>query len=316
MTKLENNRETTKRPIGKRAILALGAIGVASVFMLAPSLEESGSFSQTGPASPRAGEIDRKHVQLSWNMHNETKERSKQIKNLIEANDVDAALLQEVSKDDFEYLAKRMADYYSTFVMADNMSNPRDGGFGNVIITKQKPRDIKTTSMDGPGFLSGIIYTIPGLRQDVAQAKTNFENTKKPWKSDRSSVALTIDVGQGNKTTDLRIINSHIDGDQRVHAKQFSKLTAFIKNQSKKGRPTIFCGDLNSSPDAVIPAMTEIGLITPQTDPTQIPPESKVLDYCSYTTSNILGLAEVNVLRKPHTDHYPLISEWDLLPQD
>jgi endonuclease/exonuclease/phosphatase family metal-dependent hydrolase len=164
--------------------------------------------------------------------------------------------------------------------------------------------------MDGPGFLSGIIYTIPGLRQDVAQAKTDFKNTKKPWKSDRSAIALTVGIGQGSGSSGIRIINSHIDGDPRVHNKQFSKLTSFIKNQSKEGRPTIFCGDLNSPPEIVIPAMAEIGFITPQTGSTQIPPKSNVLDYCSYTTSETLGLANVKVLDKPHTDHYPMLIEW------
>ncbi len=311
MNQIGNEQISSQEKKRKKPLKTMFAIGaIATAFALAPGIDKSGNLEQASPISPANSAIDGKHIQLSWNMHNETKKRIPQIKKLMSKYQVDAALLQEVNRDDFRALAKKMPDHYMSYVMADAKSKPIEGGFGNLIISRQKPRDVRTISLDGTNILGGVIHAVSGFKQDIAQANTKLDTTRQAWLADRSAIAMTLAMQDGDGLKDVRVINSHIDGDERVHDRQFNNLLKFINRNKKDGRPAFFCGDLNTSPEEALPQLAEIGMISPQTVPTQAVEGGRVLDYCSYITENTVGLADVEVLPNPKTDHYPLIATW------
>lgn len=289
--------------IGAGVLLAGLAIATWNIF------DKSGDVQKAEPVTPIPGLADNTHRQLSWNMHNEAGDRWRQIKNLINTKDLDAVSLQEVNRDDFEKLTKKIPDHYMTYALADAKSSPTSGGYGNMIITKQKPKDIDSISLDGSKFWSGVGHTALGFAQDVAYADTGLDNAGKGFQADRSALALTVPVQHGSDQRDVRVITSHIAGDPQVHNDQLSKLLKFVDQQSSKASSTIFCGDLNDVPENIIPKFAEIGFITPETKGTWAGPSHKTIDYCAYKPGDTLGLGKVNVLPEK-TDHYALSGIW------
>ncbi len=307
----DNREEQPERRHGLRDKIAvgllLGGIAIASWHIF----DKSGDVEKISPIKPQITAVDDEYRQISWNMHNETSKRWRQINNLIDENNLDAVALQEVSSEDFKELASKLPDMYATFVMADAKSNATKGGYGNVILSKHKPEQIKSISLSGSKFIGGILHTATGFVEDVAFADTTLENTGKGFQADRSALAVTLPIAQGGKEQGIRVITSHIAGDERVHDEQLGKLIKFVDSQSSDGRPTVFCGDLNDIPENIIPEFAKIGFITSETKGTWTGPSNRTIDYCSYSPEDKLGLGRVSVLDAPHTDHYPLLASWE-----
>ncbi len=286
-------------------VVLIGGLSIAAWQLF----DKSGDVEKIEPIHPKQQEIDETHRQLSWNMHNEAAKRWRQINTLIQEKDLDVAVLQEVSRKDFKKLASRLPDFYVTYAMADAKSKPDEGGYGNLIISKQKPRDVKGLSLTGSKFLSGVVHTVTGLTQDAAYANTKLSQTGKGFQADRSALAMTLSVRRGEELEDVRVITSHIAGDERVHDEQFSDLLDFVRKETAPNRPTVFCGDLNSTPENVIPNFAELGFITPETGGTWTGPSNRTIDYCAYKPNEVFGLGKVAILPEK-TDHYALLGTW------
>lgn len=299
--------------LGWRKYAAVGSVVVALAFGIWKYLDQSGEIEGYTPDKPVPAAIDNELSVGSWNMRHETAERVGQIAKVIKHGKLDVMALQEVSGNDLDDLAERFPGWHVRSVVTDLAARPLEGGGHNVFMSRQSPKDVETRSLEGTSVLSSIAGVITGLGVDVANADTSFEETKSGRQEERAAIAMTIKVRQGEDLRELDIITSHISGEPRVHEDQREKLMDFIDDNRDKGRPAIFCGDLNSGPDEVIPDMAELGFITPQTGRTAT--GNKTIDYCSYYEADILGLGDVAVLPNPKTDHYPIIASWKI-PKD
>ena len=281
--------------------------------------DRSGEVEVTKPTKPIPENINPYHVQLSWNMFNQTDKRWKQVRSLIRKYQVDVAMLQEVSHADSQKIGERFPEMHKTFVMADKKSQPANGGYGNLLITSQKPRDIKSISLSGSSIIEGSTQTAAAGVKYAYYLGESDQSPDDEWQADRSAVAATISVRQGEELKDIRVITGHIAGNEKVHDKQLDSLLKFVKDETKEDRPTIFCGDLNDTPENVIPRFASIGFITPQTAGTWAGESHNTIDYCSYTTGGaVLGLGSVAVLNEPYvTDHHSLVGAWTTrLPEE
>lgn len=312
MESLNNNHHNLAPKNRSKIKATVGVVALTGVALVSWQLfDKSGDIEKVIPTKPIPEEIDQHHNQLSWNMRLETSRKSRQIEKLIKAHQIDVAMLQEVKKEDLKSLSQQLPNMYITFVMADLKSNTKDGGFGNALITRQEPKDTKSKSFPGSGFLSGITLTSVAMAEGGASLDVDgMKEAKDVWQADRSAVATTISVRQNDKREDVRVITSHIAGNEKVHEKQLKGLLGFIETEVKQGRPTIFCGDLNDSPENIIPRFAEIGFITPTTGGTWAGPSHNTIDYCAYNSGTVLGLGTVAVLNEPKTDHYPLVGSW------
>lgn len=291
-------------------VLALGGVKEAWDRIV----NTSGEYTLVSPRHTVPQFIDGRHVVGDWNMHDETAARTDQIRVLAERHELDVIALQEVSADDARALSDELPDWYVAFVMGDRKQRPLEGGYGDVLMSRQKPEDIATASINGTSMVDSAIRAANGLFDDIAEAATtgavDLRHTKDGMQEYRAAIAFTVKVRDGNgELKDVRMMTGHIAHNEVVHAKQLQELMEFIKDNVKHGRPTIFCGDLNALPEEVILKFAELGFIVPETRHTSL--SHKTIDYCAYDPEDVLGLGRVTVLKQPRTDHFQLIGEWN-----
>lgn len=294
-------------PIG--AILVLGAW---------KSLERSGEYVRLGPKVNKPANIDNKLRIASWNMQGKASTRYDQIGKLVARKRLDAVALQEVTRNDAEVLSNKFKTWNLIFVLGDRKQHILEGGYGNVLMTRQAPRDIHSNSMPGSTFLATVAGGTAGLGLDALTGNTRFKNTKDGLQESRAAVAATIKVKSGDGYRDVRLVTGHIAGVNKnagpeIHNEQFKDFMKFIGRNTSDNYPTVVCGDFNSDPDAVEPALAENRMITvPNQKATTL--GGDVFDYCGYHEASVLGLGDLEVLDSPVTDHRPIIASWEIEP--
>lgn len=298
----------------KRAVMfgtaALASLGVAWKYMNQP--ENAEHFL---PTVHRVATVDNIQKFGSWNMHGEAAERTQQIRQLARSQDLDALALQEVSQSDVAPIEQAMPEWHIVYKLADKKQHILEGGYGNMILTRQPPRDIQSRTFKGTSLGTTATRTVAGAGEDLIDGNANLANTRNGLQENRAAVAETIRLYSSGKLIDVRLATAHLAGhlDPHLHQRQLSGLLAFLKENTKPDRPTIFMGDLNAGSTEVIPAFASIGFVSPDTGGTSVT-SGRTIDHVAYYVSDGLGLAKVSVLKNPKTDHYPLVAEWDLKP--
>jgi exonuclease III len=294
-------------------------------------IEESGKYHLYPATTQVSPPIDNTETIIDWNMHGQTRTRIKQIRNLARTYNADQITLQEVDTDDAALLHKRFPSWNVTYVLADTGQHLLQDGYGNVIMSRQKPEDIKAKSFPGTTFFQSLIRSFTGAVVDTgdlitgtasaavdtvttshgAHINTSFQDLKDGRQERRAAVAITNQVMSYGQLEDIRVIDGHISGNSSVRVRQLGEFTRFIKDNDVSNRPTFVCADFNSPYKDVEEALGKI-------DFTIAPKFGKFAsfndDYCAYSNNKGLDNARVNVLTKPKTDHYPLIASWVLPP--
>lgn len=274
---------------------------------------QSGEYEHLEPTKNQYVQIDNNMRIGSWNMRGQARTRWRQISGLINDYDLDAMALQEVTADDINTLHKHLRAFHIVFVEADSKQHILDGGYGDALITSQDPQNIQTRSFPGTPLLKSVIGAAEGLGQDIASGDTSFYYTKQGMQENRAAVAETIKVATDGKLVDARIMTSHIAGVRPEHKTQLHQLLDFIQDNESADRLTVFCGDMNTSSTQAIPAFANIRMVSPQTGPTSVD-GGGTIDHCAYYYGGQPGVAHVQVLNKPTTDHRPLIFTLALKP--
>lgn len=312
--------------------LAFGAWG-------ASQLDKSGTLREYDPIAQGNPDIDNEARIISWNMHNETESKIKSLKKIIKKEHPDAIALQEVNSSDAYKLHQTFNKWYIRYALADSRQEFQDGGYGNVLMTTQMPKEVKIKPIDGSSYVETAGNVIAGTVKDSSRFVTNIikedsaqacqENSQKAslseetaactegkpifsdaaagWQEQRAAEALTIKIRVGDELEDMRIITGHISGNQSIHDKQLNEWMGFIKDNTKKESTTVVCGDFNTEPEKIIPkAAGELGYYIPTTDSTSST-HNATIDYCGFYNGKFEGLGKTQVLKKFKTDHHPII---------
>lgn len=247
---------------------------------------------------------------LTWNMHDETPAHIQDIKKLQTDYGLDAIMLQEVGKDDLEYLHDEITNSDIVYVQGDPRARIEKSGLGNVIITQQSPHRIRSSVIHGTSTVESAMGFIGGLANDVwggiADANPSLKNAKDGVQENRGALSENIEVKDGRQNIDITTMTSHISGMKLVHDRQFKTLMKFITKNTKNGTPAFFCGDLNESQSSTIKKFASIGMITALTTKTT-KNRSFPKDYCAYNSAGKTSLDTAKVLYKYYTDHYPVL---------
>lgn len=289
----------------KIAVVGAAALALFAGNFVWNKLDNAGDVSSYGPTQPINPVIDNVLRAGSWNMHNELSARFDDIREILDGHKLDVLALQEVGANDARKLQYEFPDWYTTFVMADSKVEPLEGGYGNVLMSRQKPENISSTVIDGTSMSDSVVRFFSGLGVDMAQANTALTRAKEGVQEDRASVAITIKIQSGSEQRDVRVITGHISAHHDFHEKQLQEQMEFVRENVKDGRPLVFLGDMNSSPSEFIPEAADIGMITPETAETSL--SGRVIDYASYRTEGVLELAKVTIEPRYTTDHRLLI---------
>lgn len=325
-----NNAETQKPPSNLRKKFLVGAVALAAVggaLVVAQPFDKTGKVGSYKPANPLPPENDDLPSMASWNMHSETTDHLGDIEKIIKKEGADVMALQEVHPGQLKDLKDNFPRWYLSYVIADGRSKPAGGGnHANVLMTRQKPRDVKAAKIEGSGNIESVWERVEGFVIDAASARDyisekdkkpdieSLKNTRDKVQEHRTVLAVTIKVGKQDRK-DVRVMTGHIAGHRSVHAGQFNQLIEIIKDEDKDGRPTVFCGDINASPREVIPRFARLGgFIVDRTPSTS--DSGKTLDYCAYNEAGFLGLGNTRVLKEYMTDHHPIVTRWHISNQD
>lgn len=321
-----NNQETSqthqvKNGEGRlnwRKYAAAGSVAVALAFGAWKQLDKSGEVEGYDPIHPVPEAIDDELNIGSWNMEHQTAERVDQIARVINHGELDVMALQEVSGDDLNDLEGRFPSWYIRPVATDLAARPLEGGGYNVLMSKQEPKNVRTKTLDGTSILDTVLGVISGLGTDVANADTSLDNAKDGRQEERAAIAMTLSVRQGDRTRDVRVVTSHISGDDRVHYDQREDLIDMIKDTNL---PTIFAGDLNGTPETMIEAFKDTDG-RKENDPEfkvartgETSTDGRVIDFFIYNHPEALLRAYAKAMPNPKTDHYPIRFKWALRPK-
>ena len=284
-----------------RRALALGTTALALAAGTWAYLDRSGEVDHFYPTETQPVQIDDVTRVATWNMHGQARTREDEIGSL--ARGKDAVALQEVTHDDAVDLSRHFPAWHVVFALGDAKQHTLDGGYGNILMTRQAPRDIESKVLTGTTFLQSAANMFEGFWVDVAEADTSLNNTKDGLQESRVALAETIKMESGGQDIDVRLITAHITGNQveNLHARQFKQLLGFIKGNMKRGRPTFVCGDFNSHPQEAVGLMAQLGFSTNSTIDTSV--EHKTIDYCFSDGGEAIEGSRVRFLPDYVTDH-------------
>lgn len=316
---MENERQTAheafgipkRRSMSRRVIGAVAAIAVAAVGMKAVNfLEKSGEYQTYPPVEEKVILPDNRYNVISWNMHNETAKRIAELKKIAEKKDIDAFVLQEVNTRDSKILKQNFPEWQTTYFLADTRQEILSRGFGNVIMTKHKQKDIDPIAIEGNSAGESGVKMALGAVIDFWNEDREMTESRKALLENRVIGAVTVEVPTywRQEPQDIRLITAHIAGGE-ANDSQMGKVLEYVNSNAKEDRPTIFLGDLNRDPEDVIPEFANIKFIVPVTESTSVT-SGRTIDYGAYQMSRVLGVGEAEVLYSHKTDHYAYFGSW------
>jgi endonuclease/exonuclease/phosphatase family metal-dependent hydrolase len=305
---------SSERPAGAyKKLFRPAAIGLSAIAAMGAGawkyLDKSGGYEHFAPTVHKTIPIDNVERIISWNMEGHAAKRYKQIRTLAARYSADIIALQEVDTADANKLHRDLPAWHIVYALADQKQHLAQGGYGNMLLTRQAPTDIKTRSFDGTSLVDSAIGTLKGITADVASMDTSFTAAKDGWQERRVALAETTKILSGDQLVDIRAIDIHISGNSSVHDRQLSQSMDFIKDNIESGRPTVACGDFNAQPAEVTSAFVNMKMVTP----TKVGINNYYNgDYCGYyMAGDKTTLAHVAVLNDFKTDHYPLEFSWE-----
>lgn len=313
-----NNITLNPKAIGRKVLAITALVGTVTALGWGAKMLSNGNAGDVNsyaPEKPTTPLVDNKITFVSWNMHNETRSRHKDLKEIADTYHPDVIALQEVNARDAMGLRREFSNWYINFVLASATTKLNDGGYGNVLLTQQEPKDVDSLAMSGNSYLSKGWESIKGLFGDTVNADTSFRRTAEGTQEDRSAISEVIQVSTDEGLKPVRIATAHVGGDPligpKIHKDQFNKLKNWLFRSDKTEEATVLCMDSNGSLENTTFDFAEEGYITPVVEGTTVPKrkgdKGKAIDQCSYKPNNILHLSKVQVLRKYATDHFAIL---------
>jgi endonuclease/exonuclease/phosphatase family metal-dependent hydrolase len=307
-----HEQEPAKRNISLKTKLAIGvtcltaALGSYWHFLG----QETGRIDSYEPSSPVSTHMDNRLIMGSWNMHDEALSRASDIEAAIEKHKLDVLALQEVSYEDYKGIQSYggLTNMYMTYVTADARVRPLEGGYGNVLITAQKPENVESDAVGGTSLLAGAVGMVAGLGVDVAQADTSLNDTKEASQENRAILSADVQtLDNQDRIQDTRTVTTHIAGDHFIHYRQFGKVRDSLVKNSASDIPLVFCGDLNEQAySKVTEYFKPLSLKVPRTGHTST--SNQTIDYCAYSATGFdPDSVEIKVDYRFVTDHRLLV---------
>lgn len=297
---------------------ACGAAVAAALGVSALALDEPGGIKLKEPAEPQPALIDSHVSVVSWNLYRKVSPHVGSIRKMAKDNKVDAFMFQEVSASGFQKLTEKFPEWWIGWDKADPEPGDIHEPLGNVIMTKQEPKDSLRQDIAGSSFNNTLKGVTVGAKRDLLNLDSSATMAKVGVEENRTIATATIKVLDKGETKDMRIGTTHISGNPSSHTRQFGQVTKFLRKDTKENRPTIFCADFNPLQGGEVASeFSRIRYITLQAQRNQPTHENgKTLDYCVYFDAHTLatsGLGKTTVLTKYRSsDHYPISSTWNI----
>jgi exonuclease III len=321
----ENRRQRRKERFYNGRRWAIRLLGAAALAAGAHAAHPENFFHKSGelhvyPALPdpdHANGIDNDFVMVSWNMHGEAAKKALQIGKIAKKYSVDVFALQEVNAQDAEALRSENPGWNVAEVIAEPIQHD---GYGDVLMSRDAPTDIKKVVFDGTSIWQSITGVAYGAARDMTNLDTSMQDAKEGWQEKRAAIAFTVHTRFNGSLKDVRVVTSHIlhiynpeEGDStmhQLHDTQFSNLLKFVSDNKKDGRPMVFGGDLNDRYENVQTAFLNIGLYVADNKTSTLTNYNEVIDHFAYDEEGVLGEGVERVLPEK-TDHYPIEIEFD-----
>ncbi len=296
----------------RRAMIAAGLAGLAvGGFVGYKHFERTGEVKSYQAKTPQPANIDNQVAIGSWNMHNEAAARVKQIRLLANKHRLDVMMMQEVNTEDVQMLRARFKTWNVAFVLADARQEFDSGGYGNVIMSRQKLESVSGLGINGDSVMDYATKTLAEGTIDMVNLDTSFPRSKEAPRENRAGLAATVRAYDGNQLRKIRAVTFHIGGQKDVNAPQLKTVFNWSKENTAKDQTTVACGDLNAGPDRVLVPFAGYGFYTPQTGPTT-KNNGAPIDYCAVNNGEVLGTPKVEVDRDFYTDHYAIVAKFAL----
>jgi exonuclease III len=262
--------------------------------------------------------IDSELVIASYNAEGIAAEEHKRIERLFKEEHVDALAMQEVTANDASILHAYLPDKNIVVVKASGTQHAFDGGYVDLWITNQPPKNIEAKSIQGTGYFETLFRGAGLVGQDVASAATlhqdglSLNNTSEALEEGRAALKIEIPVLYKDKLVDVVLITGHIAGrksyDYKTHDRQYGEYRQYAAENVKKGRPIFEVGDENELNDKAREMWTEQtspAFSTTDVDPNS-PPTSdggKAIDRAAYRTEGIFETPVQTSIDGGRSDH-------------
>lgn len=298
--------------------MLIGA-GVAIVGTAANQYQDEGSYECFLPDSLSRKQFQFDQRGITWNTAGQAMDRSGDILKFMDEGG-SVAMLQEVPKADFtgyvRLMKTRAKQYAVCYVQADSKANFLDGGFGNMIIVDQIPKDVEAYRMKGRSLGGIAMKALSGVMVDAKSAFTlelssagifmgldlSMNNTKRAHEESRALLAFTLKMrGIDGQVREARYLTGHLPGYDPYLSTQRARLIKIASKNIRGTRPLVLAIDANTDPEVFVPEIDKIGMTTTLTRPTSM--DGRVIDYVAYTPNPQLGFVQIQ--REPFaTDHH------------
>ncbi len=297
-----------ERGLSRRTILGLGCIATVTPlvgFVGWHTGGQSGQEKYYPPTEQRIVPLDSETVGLSLNAQKKLRALVPQLGDLIVKYDPDFINIQEATEGDTEYMSKVYEDWHIMRVTTDT----RQEGQANLIMTRQKPKDVETLVIGGPGTLETgwriVKGTFSSVFNSVKSGQTETKEFSEAFQESRASMAVTIDaVDQAGAQVEVRVVNGHISPHLDFKQQHIKENIRFLQDTSQRADIAVFCGDFNEVPGKILPAMNRIGFSAKLTAPTSVN-SGDVIDYCFTPYGTVY---ETTALKNIGSDHRPLLT--------
>lgn len=259
-------------------------------------------------------EIDNEFKMASWNVQRRAEHLADEIDEIAENEDLDVFALQEVEPAGIEALEAELPDWNITVDPVRPKPEVLHENLSNALITKQEQRNIKTQDIEGTpiaksagGVAMAVVSNVPDLLRSYNDAASAIQEN-------RSVVAATIKVRDGDNLRDIRPATTHISGNKIVHPQHLRELMEFA-DKELKDTASVICGDINTGMGEFNAEFSSAGFAVPLNESQPTSTSGRTIDHCAYfvgRTNKITSLGRIRVLSNYQTDHHPIVFSLNL----
>lgn len=317
------------------AALAFASMGEGAIAgMWQNSQQDSGRY-VLNLARPRSNPamVDGFRV-INWNTESEDTDPTDDLRTLRRYRP-DFVMGQEVVGPEAAKMRHLYQGYSQVFGIGKRTLNGK--AFGNVLLSREIPKNIHSRSIDGTSLMQTEFRTGVGFLKDAggmlanaviqvgqhdpsemlaptASLNMSFDNTKNGLQESRNIVEASFTAKDGLYNIPVIMATTHITGEADLKGRQLGSVLHFMADYVKLGQITVICGDFNTTPERPIAqAMAKDGFITPR--------KAGIYsyingDYCSYAAPGVpVQSVTVTALDLPGSrEHRPLLFDMRLWP--
>ena len=255
--------------------------------------------------------VDHNFRMGSWNMAVNAAGRVGDIAEILENKDLDALALQEVEPEGIEALEAGLPAWNITSDPVKPKPEVLHPNLANLLITPQKPKNIQTQDIEGTSFSESVQGVVTSVTTNAPNLNVSYGEAAKAIQENRTIMAETIKVQDGDELRDIRIFTTHISSSKATHKAQLGEVMKFMAKNTKD-QPSVICGDFNASPGEMTTEFSLKRFIVAPNESQSTTRAGRIIDHCAYFVGNIRRIARIKVLKNYLTDHHPIIFNWKL----